>query len=185
VSDPPEAPNLAIDSNILTYFLDALSGTYDPDLDPNPTIARERVAAFRLFLYGPKLYIVPAVKKEAERIRHVDKRETHLRWIYYSLGEVLESWYEEDDVKARQQKYLGFHKGEMDCRAVAEAEAGGMDAFLTYDHQLLKALAGRTEKISLKRPSEYWNDLAIPPGTPPTLSPHTTNPLAKASWWRW
>ena len=73
----------------------------------------------------------------------------------------------------------------MDCRAVAEAEGAGLERFLTYDKNLLKNLAGKTERIVVQTPSTCWDDLGLPPGTPPKWIPGKGNPLAAMDWWRW
>ena len=39
---------------MLIYF-QANSGLYHPDLDPDQTVAAERVAAYRLFVCGPQM----------------------------------------------------------------------------------------------------------------------------------
>jgi hypothetical protein len=177
---------LAFDSNILTYFLDAASGTYDPASDADDKLRPQRIAAFRLFLYGPKLWIVPAVAEEVGLIGKSEVRDNHLSWIRNLFGEVLPEWLDERDVAPREARYAALHSsGKMDCKAVAEAESDGLHRFLTFDRKLLKNLAGKTERIIVQTPSECWDGLDIPKGTEPVWSPAPGNPLAAVDWWRW
>jgi hypothetical protein len=175
----------AIDSNILTYFLQAASGLYNFSNDWQRDLRAERLAAMRLFLYGAQLVIVPKVMKEAEDIGHSPKRKHHLEWIWVHFAQVLPTAVDEQEVSAREAGYLALHAKEKDCRAVAEAESAELERFLTFDKKLLKHLAGNTERILVQTPSQCWADLAIPTGTPPKWEPAPTNPLAEVDWWRW
>jgi hypothetical protein len=100
----PKSITAAIDSNILTYFLEATTGFYDPARDSDDRLRPERIAAFRLFLYGPKLTIVPAVTAEIEKIPHEGVRDYHLRWIWYSLDEEMADSLDQEDVAARESR---------------------------------------------------------------------------------
>src|SRR5688572_11989970 len=80
VMDSPEG-SISFDSNILSYFLQANSGLYDPTTDLDARLATERIAAYRLFLYGPKAVDRPqrvdgiggnSRRGEARRARPVD-----------------------------------------------------------------------------------------------------------------
>lgn len=68
---------VAFDSNVLSYFLQANQAGYDPASDPDPVLAAERVAAFRLFLYMERAFVVPTVEREAKRIRDAIRRDEH------------------------------------------------------------------------------------------------------------
>jgi predicted nucleic acid-binding protein len=182
----PAFDSTSFDSNVLTYFLEANSGAYDPTTDPDTALAAERLTAYRLFLYGPSLWIVPSILREAEAIRNAAKREEHLRWIYYSLREILPEWLNEDDVLERQNRYGQLHpSGNLDCRALAEAESAGLKRFITFDSKLIRRLAGHTDRIVIQSPTQCWTTLAIPQGASPRLLPHDIHPLAQAQWWRW
>jgi hypothetical protein len=176
----------AFDSNILTYFLEAASGLYDPARDSDDNLRPERVSAYRLFLFGVKLVIVPTVTSEAAKIPKEEKRREHLSWIYNQM-EVLPQSSHENEVATRQARYEQLHpKGQMDCRAVAEAESDSdVQRFLTFDRDLLRCLAGKTERITIQTPSQCWAELAILPGTPSKWVPGDGNPLAAVDWWRW
>jgi hypothetical protein len=186
---PVALPNLklALDSNILSYLLQATSGTYDPATDTDDNLRPERVASFRLFLYGPQFWVTAAVIQEVTKIQNVSVRELHQSWIWTLLGELREDNLNQGDVAQRQARYEALHPvGKMDCRAVAEAESdAGLDRFLTFDRTLLKNLAGKTERIVIQKPSDCWESLAIPKGTPPRWSPAPSNPLSAVDWWRW
>jgi hypothetical protein len=177
--------DIAPDSNILTYFLQANSGFYEPEEDPQPDLAAERVAVYRLFLYGPKLVIVPSVLAEAQKIPATATRDEHVQWIYYHFREVLPEWLDQSDVTKRQVCYSALHPKAMDCKAVAEAESAGINRFITFDGRLRKRLAGKTEKILIQTPTECWAELAVPKGAQPNVLPAPEHPLANVSWWRW
>src|SRR5438093_10105566 len=49
---------VAIDSNALTYLIDAVQIGYSPDLDPRP-VDHERVAMLRCLFYGDCSFWVP------------------------------------------------------------------------------------------------------------------------------
>ena len=79
---------LGIDSNVWTYLLQANSGQYDPFTDPHQKLAKERVAAYRIFLYQPVLSVVPRVSKEIEAIPDPKLREEHERLRDVLLHEI-------------------------------------------------------------------------------------------------
>lgn len=179
---------VGVDSNVLTYLIQASTGRYDPSTDPEPGLAPERVAAFRVFLYAQCLYIVPTVSKEVEAIRsNPGVRDWHLRFRDVLLGEVL--GLDDSRVQERAEDLSKYHRDGRnflnDCRIVAEAELGALHVLLTFDRRLRKNLDQQTGALRLRQPSEYWTELDIPQGTPPKWAPPSSNPLSKASWWRW
>lgn len=175
---------IAFDSNVLTYFLEANSAGYDPSADPDQTLARERVSAYRLFLYADRAFVVPTVEREAKRIRDAFRRDEHLRFIWYHFMEILESSLDAAFVTKRMTELCAYHADGDDCRALAEAEAGRVDVLVTFDKTLKKRLQPRTN-ARLKSPAECWVDLDVPRGTPPRFTPADGHPLQHATWWRW
>jgi hypothetical protein len=69
---------VAFDSNVLTYFLQGNKGDYS--LGPDDSVAVQRIAAVRLFLYCRPV-IVPRVTAEASAIPDPIKVAEHLRAI--------------------------------------------------------------------------------------------------------
>ena len=170
---------IAIDSNIATYLLQAMYGELD-----GTNLDEERKAAFRIFLWSDiPLGVTPAVKSEIEkiptlrdRIRHERLEEIHLIDIGLDMVQA--------HVHVRASELRGFHTGEADCVALAEAELSNCGALLTLDDKLIRHLQLKS-KVRIVKPSEYWLALAIPRGTPPRWSPAATNPLFSAPWWHW
>ncbi len=75
----------ALDSNALTYLLDAVADGYIPD-DDTEAIRAERVAMFQIFCYfDGSLWVSPTVREEYTRITDPDKRRRHDRWARYFL----------------------------------------------------------------------------------------------------
>jgi hypothetical protein len=142
----------------------------------------ESVALVRIYFYITTPLVVPTVSGEMD-----DSEDTTLRtWRNYHFNEVSHP----DDfyhgcVKGQSDIYLGYHPDPRDCRVVAEAECGRVEAFLTLKNDVLDALGGKVERIALTKPSDYWQKCHLPPGTPPRTKPETRNPLSKVDWWKW
>ena len=175
---------VAFDSNVLSYFLQANQAGYDPASDPDPVLAAERVAAFRLFLYMERAFVVPTVEREAKCIRDAIRRDEHLRFIRFQFDQVLEQNLDANWIRRRTSELARHHADEDDCRAVAEAEGGTMEVFVTFDG-VLKAHLQAHATVALRSPSEQWTALRIPRGTPPHWQPRRGHPLHGADWWRW
>lgn len=67
-------PKIAIDSNAITYLLEAMSPGFDPLSD---SLSNERRAMIRIALYIHKIYVPPTVKAECNRIPDRLKRLEH------------------------------------------------------------------------------------------------------------
>ena len=67
---------VAIDSNALTYLIDANQYDYDPSMDPH--LAPQRLAMIRAFFYSDSLlWVGPAVEAEYKRIQDSRKYDDH------------------------------------------------------------------------------------------------------------
>lgn len=152
----------AIDSNALTYFLEALRGGYDPTRDSSG-LAHDRVAMVRCFLYGDcSFWVAPTVKKECARIRNVEWADLHQR-VPISLLQDMEPDASEQELAARTLELLAHHRGERDCRILAEAEAMRCQTLLTCDDVLTSRLRLMTS-VQLLRPSQLWESLGVQAG---------------------
>jgi predicted nucleic acid-binding protein len=165
---------VAFDSNVLTAFLNANSREVPSSGDD--------LKAFQLFMYSPKLTILPTVAAEAERISAEDKREEHLKWVWYHFSEAQFS-HEEQRIADRTQVLLGHHpeRGADDCRIVAEAEAAGVTVLATIDKRI-KRLQSHTY-VQLLSPAGTLEYLGITTGAQPEREPGDGHPLAGASCW--
>jgi predicted nucleic acid-binding protein len=169
---------VAIDSNVLTYLVEAIEPGYDPAAD-DPVLAAERIAMICTYLYaGVQFWVMPTVESEYNRIRDPSRHLRHQRaaWILLHDAPV-------DAPGNRAGHLTGFHGGVEDCRIVAEAEASGVATLVTRDDDLIANLGPHT-KLVLQYPSAFWASLGIPPGSTPHLEPSPSNPLAHVSWWR-
>ena len=72
---------IAIDSNILSYFVDATLPDYDP-LNDHEALRNEKISTLRIALYPEniRLYILPLVDTEWQRISNV-KSVSFIPWV--------------------------------------------------------------------------------------------------------
>lgn len=153
---------VCIDSNCLSYIIDAMTRGEKPDGD----LADEKLALLRAYLYLVEpLCVTPTVRAENEGIENEgiedeQNRQNHQRMVDILLREVMAA--EADEVELRSCEYAKLHRGKkkvIDCQILAEAELGGCEFFLTYDKRFLKNLRGRTHNIEMMTPSEFWERL--------------------------
>jgi hypothetical protein len=175
---------IALDSNAMTYWIDALSSVPGPPAEP---CGIEKLALARIFFWMPQescFHYTPAVEAEYLAIKDRAKRDNHISWALTMIS-LVRPLPDPTAVKERTSELLQYHKrGEKDCRIVAECELTEIITLLTCDGDLLKNLGDKTN-IQIRRPSEYWRQMAVPRGTRSTLAPHETNPLSRCSWWHW
>lgn len=174
-------PIIGFDSNVLTAFLLANNGKpAEHEADP---LAPERLATYRLFLYC-RPFVLPSVTVEAGLIPDGAKLEEHLRFIAFTFAELNPDDYQQERIKERAAALKKFHSGDLDCQIVAEAEVGEVPILVSLDSKLIVRLSPHTS-VRLRRPTELWSDLAIPPGTPSKWVPGLGHPLEHETWWRW
>jgi hypothetical protein len=173
---------IAIDSNILSYFVDVTLPDYDP-INDHETLRNEKISTLRIALYARDvhLYILPLVEIEWKRISDSQRRFLH------SVGKLVvfssRPW-KIDQTKLNQliSNLLKNHPKEQDCQLLAEAELSGMKIILTNDNGFITKLSGKTS-VTILRPSEYFKKLNIKIGTPPIRRPDKSNPLIHKTWW--
>jgi hypothetical protein len=172
---------VAIDSNALTYLVDAIEPSYDPDHDA-PALAAERKAMIRAYIYGGvQFWIMPTVEAEYDKIRDPSRHLRHQRaaWILLHDAPIGAS---ANALSARASQLAPHHPDANDRRIVAEAEASGLRSLLTRDDAMIANLQPHTELI-LQYPSAFWASLDVSPYSVPVHKPHPTNPLAHVPWW--
>jgi len=171
---------VCIDSNALTYLAEAMTNGGCPTGD----VAAEKLALLRIYFYrSDVLYLSQTVDLEYQRIKDETRKLYHKQIVDILLREIQPV--DCNAIEAKTAEYLAHHRKQEDCRVLSECELGGGVVLLTYDQDFLKKLRGRTQKIELCTPSEFWSRLAIPKGTRPVTSPHPSNPLSKEVWWAW
>jgi hypothetical protein len=176
------SPQIALDSNVLSYLVEAMATGYDPKEDNHAALRDQRVAAFRIFLYVGNLFVTPTAHREAETISDQARRSYHEAVKNILLSELV--GLDEDRVEARAEALLGFHPHESDCRIVAEAELGGLTHLLTFDAKMFARLEGET-RVELTTASEFWTRIDLPRGSRPRWEPRSDNPLSTVDWWHW
>lgn len=170
----------AIDSQCLSYWLDALTIVEKP----NDELSSEKIALVRVWFYTEGTFsATETVIDECLNIKDPIHREQHKSFIHSLLLEPRIT----DRIKIddRVNELSHYHSGVADCRILAEAEEIGLDVLLTYDTKFIDKLAQLSSSVRVRRPSEYWDELAIDRDTNPITVPHPTNPLSNESWWRW
>lgn len=172
---------VALDSNAMTYWLSAMASVTEPPTNP---LSDEKIALARIRFWMPSescFHITPTVEVEYERIKDSEKLANHRSWASTLISEVR-PLPNPDDVNVRTKELLRQHKGERDCRILAECELTEIETLLTCDTDMAKKLksAGR---VNVCLPSEYWTSMRIAPDAPPTTFPAPGNSLANAAWW--
>lgn len=174
---------IAIDSNALTYLIDAMEPDYDPSNDI-PSNRKERQAMLRIFLYqGKPFYVLPQVTKEYNDIPSYVWRDMHGSTVgallieFRIANQIIE-------IDQRRNAFLKLHENNhKDCQLLAEAEAACMSVLLTRDKVFKNSLSGMTT-IRIMYPSEYCESLNLPSDISPTLLPGESNPLFGKTWWQ-
>ena len=172
---------VAVDSNALTYLIEANQPDYDPSTDLQ--LGKQRLAMIRTLFYSDRLlWVGPTVEAEYKKILNPEKYDDHRRIAQY----VLEDQPLRVDaalLEARVRELKGRHRGEADCRVLAETEFAGLDTLLSCDGDMLSAFTGMST-VTIQQPSEFWESLAITAGTMPIRSPAPGHPLFGKDWWR-
>jgi hypothetical protein len=170
---------LALDSNCLSYVIEALEGV----AEPTDELAEQKVALVRLYLYTPgTLWTLPKVKEEFSRITDPVRRARHESWTNVLFG--VRPLNRPEAVKRRAADLERLHADHDDRMVLAEAEDIGFSALLTFDTRFVKRLAAHT-RLNLTTPATFWQTLGVPKGASPHHLPSHGNPLADETWWRW
>lgn len=173
---------VTLDSNTMTYLAQVFHPDYDPESDSSG-LRDDRIALFRLYLYLDNIpWIVPAIEQEYQQIKEQQRLQSHTHLAYAYLNEAPELP-DIPEVEERVKELLVRHPGEQDCRVVAQTEALGANVLLSCDNDLLRHLSS-VARISLERPTTYWNQLAVPRGKRPRLEPKLGS-AEKTVWWKW
>ena len=173
---------IAIDSNALTYLINAMVPDYDP-LNDMPLNKEERQAMLRIYLYqGIPFYILPQVMNEYDAISIYDWRNLHKSTVGTLLIE-FRITNQKHEIDKRRNEFLKYHNKYKDCQLTAEAERAGMDLLLTKDIGLKKNLSG-IATIRIMYTSEYWASLNLQSNIKPQLAPAESNPLFGKTWWQ-
>jgi hypothetical protein len=173
----------ALDSNVFTYFSDAMTFGYDPAAD-DPDLAEQRLAVLRGYIYGEAVYTaLKSVVQEYRQIRDTQKREQHDEIACVLMLDGVPTP-PKIDVDSRAARFLRYHSKAQDCRVLAEADALGVPYLLTFDQRFLKTLSCKADVTQLVTPAAYFATLGVQPGAPMKHSPKSENGLASLHWWK-
>lgn len=167
----------AIDTNSLIFLYEAMEGNYDPSKDGDSTIAQERLAIFRIFIYTDCLRITPTAKNEIRQNFQLIICLVHIREI---PGNNLD----DSRVNELTKSYLEHHLSENDCRILAEATVAGCNCLLSYDDKLVNNLKN-IARIGILHPSQFWERVAPKRNSKPLLLPSWDNPKVTQNWYKW
>ena len=173
--------NIAADTQVVTYFVEAAQSDYVPLLDPDVRLAAERKAVFLIALtYG--LLLLPTAHREIEAIPKLAVLLKHKEFLI-TLFRITNLNYPEFaprvDNRTDELLKLSRHSDKEDCRILAEAEILQSDTLLTFDGSFQRRLQPHA-RIPLRKPSEF----KIAPDTPRKFSPAWDNPKSQQGWWK-
>ena len=172
-----------IDSNALTYFINATNPPYDLS-NVQSHLKDEYIAIVQGYLYPCSPYVlVPTVRKEYNKIVDETVRKTHER---YRLILFIDGPRDLNDQKIenRREELFQKHPNYNDCQILAEAEASELDYLLSIDGPFINRLAREAKGVKLMKPSGFIKCLKIKSGQRPKLEPDSFNPLSQQSWWK-
>jgi predicted nucleic-acid-binding protein len=173
-----------IDTNILDCLSEAMTHGDFPRTHDD-ALRAQQIASFRLYLWTGNLSVGRVAVEELKKTPDATKREWLEGIVGTQLGELRVQADDKARWEARVKELENHHKGYLDCRLVAEAEMfDGVTALISFDKRMVRKLRPHA-KVDLMFPTEYWDVLAIPRGTPPKWKPAESNPLSAATFWRW
>jgi predicted nucleic acid-binding protein len=174
---------IAVDSNALTYLIEATSAKYDPIIDSSG-LATERIAMIRIFLYcGIAFIVLPSVKKEYKQILNEFWRGEHDEFTNMLLLD-LPFEFNKEQLEHRSKELIVYHNKKIDCQILAEAEMAHINFLLTCDNDFIKNLGPYAKGLIITRPSKFFDSRNIKAGSNPKVIPSPSNPLSNISWWR-
>jgi predicted nucleic acid-binding protein len=128
MSTVPDLSKIGLDSQCLTYLISALEGV----AAPTDSLAEQKVALVRLYLYTPgTLWVTPTVEREFLRIRNEERRATHVSWTSVLFGVRLIT--DVARVEQRAASLQQVHPDIDDRTVLAEAEDIGFATLASFD----------------------------------------------------
>ncbi len=170
---------ISLDSQCLTYLISALEGV----AAPTDSLAEQKVALVRLYLYTPgTVWVTPTVKREFLRIRDEARRASHITWTSVLFG--VRPLNDAAAVERRAASLEPLHADFDDRLVLAESEDIGFATLVSFDARFVNHLSNHA-RLLLTEPAALWASLGIPRGARPDKVPAFGNPLASETWWRW
>ncbi len=132
--------NIALDNNIVQYLVEAAAIGYNPSEDVSSELAKEREAAYQIFRHTEILYAPQTPIKECSNNSDAETKKNILQFLDIHFIIIKISDIDLNKVESFKNGYMKYHGKEKDCLSVAEAKAGKMNYFLTFDKDLKKRL---------------------------------------------
>ena len=179
----PETNRVALDSNAVSYLIEALRSFSGP---PTGEAADEKIALARSYLYRQPetvFCITPTVAAEFSRISDQERLSDHASWASQHLL-ILSKPSNTVDIIFRTNALNAYHADVDDCRIVAECEALDINVLLTSDRKFRNAMNRAGTTVSVLSGQQYWDEMAVVPGESPMMELYPASPLNTASWWR-
>lgn len=175
----------ALDSQSVTYLMEALSGAYHPNGDHDKQLREQRIALARLFMYWRgELRRGPTVDAEIGKIQDPEKQRIHEN-VCVRVSPLGHLNMNEVEIRDRAKELGRVHPNKVnDCMIVAEAEGGQINWLVSYDTELRRRLGLQT-RIEILQPVECWERAKIPRGSKLVLVPFPDTSFAHQTWWRW
>jgi hypothetical protein len=179
VNNYDSEPAVGLDSQCLTYLVDAMNGIEEP----TGLLADEHKSLIRIFFYTSEtFYATETVLEEIAKIKQADRNALHDIFVAALILETTVT--DPTGVEKRAHYFQKLHPEACDCKILAEAEDLKLHTLLSCDKNFLDRLHSASNRVQLMKPSEYLNSLNIPPGSTPIFTPRLTNPLSNQSWWK-
>jgi len=181
---------IAIDSNILTYFVAATTHGYLPDLkndDPKTVqLEKEHVTSFQIPMYSKWYAILPAVRTEYLKIKEDNKLSFHIYadqiFIDYDYA-----YLDRKVINKRAEEFNEIHTGTKkynDCLIAAEAEAiKDTTILLSNDFTFIEKINPIVNDLIIMKPTDFKSRFNLKNESLKT-SPSESNYLSKETWWR-
>lgn len=172
----------ALDSNAMTYLIEALNWSGDPPLGQQRDTL---IALGRSYFFLPHeccFHITPTVELEYNRIKDPNLRSLHVKWHSVTLASVHPQP-TNTEIESRAAELAMHHSGLKDCRILAECELCGMNWLITADRPFRDRLQAHSDGVRLISPEDFWLSLNVAVGAAPNVVPSPDNPLFRTDWW--
>jgi hypothetical protein len=150
----PGVPVVAFDVDVMKIVLHDRDSTGAGERDA------QAAAASEILSRAPQVLIVPTVRQELQergeltQVVNADRR--------FTLVDHDDDYFQ-GCAKGRAERYIEMHPDPRECRAVAEAECGHAEIFLTLNDRVIRGLGGRTDGIAIEKPVEALGRLSAFP----------------------
>jgi hypothetical protein len=177
--------SIAIDSNVLSYYVTATEPGYNP-CENKEEPKNEIIASLQIPLYSRWYAILPTIREEYLKIKKTSKLELHIIADKVFI-EYTEPAFDKAELKKKAEYFNQYHQGAKnynDCMLVAEAEfLSDTTVLLSNDRNLLKKLSPLVKGLLIMKPTEFVKNYDLLKERL-RISPAKSNYLYHQTWWR-